>query len=87
MHELSITQSIVDLVAERMVESMPGRTVVAVHVRVGRLSGVMPEAMLFCFDIAAAGTPLDGSRLEIEEDDGQELLVVALELEKEATCA
>jgi len=83
VHELSITQSIVDLVAERT----PGRTVVAVHVRVGRLSGVLPDAMLFCFDLAAAGTPVEGARLEIQEVDGQELLVVALELEKEATCA
>ena len=67
MHELSVTQSIVDLVAERTA----GRTVVAVRVRVGRLSGVVAEAMMFCFEIASAGTPVDGARLEIEETEGR----------------
>ncbi len=67
MHELSITQSIVDLVAERTA----GRTVLAVRVQVGRLSGVVPRAMSFCFEIAATGTPLEGARLEIEEVDGR----------------
>jgi len=67
VHELSITQSVVDLVAERTV----GRTVVAVHVRVGRLSGVVADAMLFCFEVASAGTSVEGARLEIEEVDGR----------------
>jgi hydrogenase nickel incorporation protein HypA/HybF len=115
VHELSITQSVVDLVAERAA----GRTVVAVNLRVGRLSGVVPDAMQFCFEIASAGTPVEGAGLEIEEIDGQiscrscglespvddlvllcscgsadvevvagqELTVVSVELEKEATCA
>ena len=115
MHELSITQSVVDLVAERT----SGRTVVAVHVQVGRLSGVVPDAMQFCFEVASAGTPVEGADLVIEEIDGrivcracghesptddlvllcpcgsadvtvvsgQELTVVAVELEKEPTCA
>ena len=63
MHELAITESVVDLVAERT----SGRRVVAVHVRVGRLSGVVPDSMAFCFDLATAGTALAGSRLDIEE--------------------
>ena len=67
MHELSITQSVVDLVAERTA----GRTVVAIQVRVGRLAGVLPDAMQFCFEIATAGTSVEGARLEIEEVDGR----------------
>jgi hydrogenase nickel incorporation protein HypA/HybF len=63
MHELAITQSVVDLVAERT----KGRRVVAVHVRVGRLSGVVADSMAFCFDLATAGTALAGARLDIEE--------------------
>ena len=62
MHELALTESLVDLVAERTV----GRRVVAVHVRVGALSGVVPEAMEFCFDVATAGGPLAGARLVVE---------------------
>ncbi len=67
MHELSITQSIVDLVAERTA----GRTVLAVRVQVGRLSGVVPDALSFCFELAAAGTTVEGARLEIEETEGR----------------
>jgi hydrogenase nickel incorporation protein HypA/HybF len=63
MHELSITQSLIDAVLDRTGE----RTVTAVNLRVGPLSGVLPEAMRFCFDVASAGTPLAGARLMIDE--------------------
>ena len=42
-------------------------SVAAVHVRVGPLSGVVPDALLFSYDVACEGTPLAGSRLIIEE--------------------
>jgi hydrogenase nickel incorporation protein HypA/HybF len=67
MHELAITQSVVDLVAERTT----GRRVVAVRVRVGTLSGVVPDSLAFCFDLATAGTALAGARLDIEETPGR----------------
>jgi hydrogenase nickel incorporation protein HypA/HybF len=67
VHELAITQGLVDLVAERS----GGRQVVAVHVRVGELSGVIADAMSFCFDVAAAGTALDGAELVIDEVRGR----------------
>ncbi|MBA2531400.1 MAG: hydrogenase maturation nickel metallochaperone HypA [Nocardioidaceae bacterium] len=50
MHELAITQSIVDAVTDQTA----GATVAAVHVRVGRLSGVLPDAMRFCFEVVEA---------------------------------
>ena len=62
MHELAITQNVVDMVIERMA----GRRISTVHVRVGELSGVVPDAMLFCYDVVTAGTDLEGSRLEID---------------------
>jgi hydrogenase nickel incorporation protein HypA/HybF len=67
MHELAITQSVVDLVVERTT----GRRVVSVLVRVGRLSGVVPDSMTFCFDLATAGTAIVGARLDIEETPGR----------------
>lgn len=66
MHELSITQSLIDAVVDQIGE----RKVIAVNVRVGPLSGVLPDAMRFCFDVASAGTALDGARLMIEEPRG-----------------
>ena len=67
MHELAITQSVVDMVVERMA----GRRVATVRVRVGQLSGVVPDAMLFCYELVTAGTNLEGSRLEIERTPGR----------------
>jgi hydrogenase nickel incorporation protein HypA/HybF len=66
VHELAITQSVVDAVLEKTGD----RRVTTVRVRVGRLAGVVPEAMRFCFDLVAAGTPLEGACLEIEQPPG-----------------
>ncbi len=35
--------------------------------RIGELSGVVPESVDFCFKAITAGTSLDGSTLEIEK--------------------
>jgi hydrogenase nickel incorporation protein HypA/HybF len=67
MHELAITQSVVDMVVERMA----GRRVALVRIRVGELSGVVPDAMAFCYELVTAGTDLEGSRLEIECTPGR----------------
>ncbi|WP_397448611.1 hydrogenase maturation nickel metallochaperone HypA [Pseudomonas sp. NA-150] len=61
MHELSITQSIVEACNERA----GGARVLRVTLEVGRLSCVMPDALRFCFDVVTEGTPLQGSTLEI----------------------
>jgi hydrogenase nickel incorporation protein HypA/HybF len=39
----------------------------AVHLRLGPLAGVVKESLLFSYDIAAEGTPLEGSQLIIED--------------------
>lgn len=67
MHELAITQSVVDAVTERTGEAR----VACVRLRVGRLSGVVPDAMRFCFELVTAGTPLEGAALDIEQPAGQ----------------
>jgi hydrogenase nickel incorporation protein HypA/HybF len=69
MHELAITQSIVDAVSERAA----GRHVRSVRVQVGKLCAVVPDAMTFCFELATAGTVLDGARLDIDETVGRAL--------------
>ncbi|MCS7088924.1 MAG: hydrogenase maturation nickel metallochaperone HypA [Thermoflexales bacterium] len=66
MHELSIAQSLVDAVAEAATQAGAQR-VAAVHLRLGALAGVEKEALLFCYDVATRGTPLEGSALIIED--------------------
>jgi hydrogenase nickel incorporation protein HypA/HybF len=67
MHELAITQSVVDAVIERTGSAPVAR----VRLRVGRLAGVVPDAMLFCFELVTAGTPLAGATLEFEQPEGR----------------
>ena len=63
MHELPITQSVVDAVCERAGE----RRVRSVRVQIGALTAVLPDAMRFCFELAVQGTVAEGARLEIDE--------------------
>jgi hydrogenase nickel incorporation protein HypA/HybF len=79
MHELSIAARIVEL-AQEEAESR-GVRVLAVHLRLGPLSGVVRHALLGSYEIACAGTPLESSRLVIEDAQGNELQVTALEVE------
>jgi hydrogenase nickel incorporation protein HypA/HybF len=37
------------------------------RLRIGPLSGVVPEALRFAFDVVSRGTMAEGGRLEIEE--------------------
>ncbi|MDJ0346478.1 hydrogenase maturation nickel metallochaperone HypA [Streptomyces sp. H10-C2] len=66
MHELSITQSVVDAVCKRAA----GRPVHTVRVRVGLLTAVVADSMQFCFDLITEGTVAEGARLEIEQPPG-----------------
>jgi hydrogenase nickel incorporation protein HypA/HybF len=64
MHELSIAHGIVEMAAEAAVRARAER-VIAVNLKVGRLAGIEPGALVFSYDIAAEGTILEGSRLTI----------------------
>ena len=66
MHELSVAESLVELVTDELGPDAPGR-VMSVTVRIGPLSGVVPAALAFAYDAATAGTCLAGSALHIEE--------------------
>lgn len=61
MHELAIAESIVSGISERVGDCR----VLRVVLEVGRFSGVAPDAICFCFDVAARDTALEGAALEI----------------------
>lgn len=66
MHELSIAMSIVDLACEEAaLHGAPGVDVV--YLKLGPLSGVVKEALLFSYEVACQQTLLEGSKLMIEE--------------------
>lgn len=66
MHELSIAISLVEAACEKAA-TLDGVRVQALRLRLGALSGVVRQALEFSFDLATAGTAIEGARLDIEE--------------------
>lgn len=66
MHELSLALSILDLAAEEA-EWRGGARVAAVHLKLGPLAGVVPEALRSACELAREGLPFGGAELVIEE--------------------
>jgi hydrogenase nickel incorporation protein HypA/HybF len=63
MHELGVALSVVDACSARA----EGARVARVVVEIGRLCAVLPDALTLSFQVATAGTSLEGARLEIRE--------------------
>jgi len=65
MHELSIAMGIVEAASD---EAQKRRVHVSgVHLRLGALSGVVKDALLFSYEVACQDTPLAGSKLIVED--------------------
>ena len=62
MHEMSITQSVVEICEGHA----GGRRVTDVVLEIGELSGVVPDSIEFCFEACTKGTLLEGARLKLE---------------------
>jgi hydrogenase nickel incorporation protein HypA/HybF len=67
MHELAITEGVVEAVTERL----PDASITCVRLEIGALSGVVADSVRFCFDLVTEGTNLEGARLEIIETAGR----------------
>lgn len=65
MHELSIAMGIVEAATDEA--QRRGVQVSAVHLRLGALSGVVKDALLFSYEVACQDTALAGSRLIVED--------------------
>lgn len=70
MHEMSLAEGVLDLVEYRARREGCHR-VKTVRLEIGKLSGVEPEAIRFCFDAVASGTMAEGAALDIVEQDGR----------------
>jgi hydrogenase nickel incorporation protein HypA/HybF len=57
VHELGLTQEILEIVTERARE----RRVKRVVLEIGKLSCVLPDAIRFCFGLCAEGTIAEGA--------------------------
>jgi hydrogenase nickel incorporation protein HypA/HybF len=66
MHELGITQEIIDIAAAKA----DGARVRRLVIEIGKLSAVLPDAVRFCFEVCREGTLLAEAELEIREPPG-----------------
>jgi len=65
MHEMSIAQSILNIVDEYMVKEN-GRNLMEVAVEVGELVAVVPDSLTFCYEALVEDTPYKESKLTIK---------------------
>lgn len=70
MHELAITQSMLDIVLERAKES-GARKVGAINLVIGELSGFVEESVRFYFDFLAKDTIAEGAVLNFKSVSAQ----------------
>jgi len=69
MHELSVAMRIVQALDEELAGEEEGLVVTAVSIQVGTLTGLVPEALQFSWDLATEDGLLQGSRLDIQVID------------------
>jgi hydrogenase nickel incorporation protein HypA/HybF len=62
MHEMSIAQSLIDIIQEEM-DRHQATSLRSVRLNIGQLSAVVPESLSFCFEVITTGTPLEGAEL------------------------
>jgi hydrogenase nickel incorporation protein HypA/HybF len=69
MHEMSIAQSLMNLIADEARREGFAH-VRRVRLKLGALGHVEPAALLFCFDAVARGTVAQGASLDVETVPG-----------------
>jgi hydrogenase nickel incorporation protein HypA/HybF len=63
MHEMSIAQSLFEIINEEVRRAELERVTV-VRLRIGEMSTVVPDALEFCFEVLARDTVVEGASLE-----------------------
>jgi hydrogenase nickel incorporation protein HypA/HybF len=65
MHEMSIAQSLIDIIKEEMIRH-DATILRSVRLHIGQLSAIVPQSLSFCFEVITSGTELEGAKLIME---------------------
>ena len=65
MHEVSICESIVDIITVHAAKEQ-AKKVTSVRLRVGEMAGVVEDALRFAFEVVSKDTVAEGARLDID---------------------
>lgn len=66
MHELSIAQNLLDIVSEQCFKN-GYKEIESINIKVGRASGIMPDALSFAFNAIKSDSIAKNASLNIEE--------------------
>ena len=64
MHEMAITQEIVNVVDEARLGAGENAQVVKVVIQIGKFTAVVPDCIKFYYDMMTENTPMHGAELE-----------------------
>ena len=78
MHELSIAEELLQIITNKA--SQVGiRKIEQINLKIGEFSGILPDALIFAFELISKDTMMEGARIEIEPSTGNELQVLSFE--------
>ena len=63
----SFVRVVIQVASSAIPDDLADIQVEVVNVKVGKLTAVVPESLLFCFNVASRDTALAGARLHFEE--------------------
>lgn len=68
MNEVALALSLVELACAELPHLGAGARITDLRVRLGARSEIVPETLLFSFALATEGSPIEGARLDIEDE-------------------
>ena len=78
MHELSIAEELLNIITEKA-RQVGIQKISRIDLRIGEFSGVLPDALVFAFEMLSRDTMSQGARVKIEESECSELQVLSFE--------
>ncbi len=78
MHELSIAEELLQIIIKKASQLGIGK-IEQINLKIGEFSGILPDALVFAFEMLSKDTITDGARIEIERSEGNELQVLSFE--------
>jgi len=66
MHEMVVAENIIKIVRQKLAELDQKGKVKKIHLKIGKLTCVEPEALRFSFDVISRETPLEKASLFIQ---------------------
>jgi len=66
MHELSLAQSIINIVEEEF-KKASAKKITEINLKIGKMAGVSIDSLLFGFEISVEDTPLKDAKITINE--------------------